>query len=519
MREYGLLVTFYDCANMHNMVHLSQTMALLTWQSTGLLDLIIRCGDDVMYLHRKSFLAGPEQKMSSPADEYAEIFGKGEKHVKVLLSLSLNEIKEIFACSEACAKLAKAMAEEEERERERMRKEEAEERRRKEEAEERRRKEEVEERRLKDKRDHELKLAQLKAGTFCHSNYFQSNEFGDHIPVDIAAASNKPNIERFRLVLKKRGLNVDQKVMSRILTHFSSRLIAITSQDGTDEDCYDLYLAAKNLPGPTTKGHIRSALGISVNGPISMASSNILSAINSSGVPLVVKLLRYGQLPFSCPETERSQAIDAEIAACRLIAFHKLDGLVHYNHQIVSTTDSGGLEVGIGDWKALIAPRFVESVDAAPQLDEAVLQSGYFRIKEALTQLHEQAQLVHMDVKASNVFIDSAGLWFLGDHGSCRRAMSPIFSATLELNPYKLTFNKTLAHASMDFVQLCVMIAMLLDINSLSNLLDDDSVKACASKVRGKLESILKEEFRQQILQDYDKNLKLVQDHLATVEG
>lgn len=441
----------------------------------------------------------PQQKMSSPADEYAEIFGKGEKHVKVLLSWSLNEIKEIFACSEACAKLAKAMAEEEERER--MRKEEAEERRR------------------KDERDHELKLAQLKAGTFCHSNYFQSNEFGDHIPVDIAAASNKPNIERFHLVLKRRGLNVDQKVMSRILTHFSSRLIAITSQDDTDEDCYDLYLAAKNLPGPTTKGHIRSALGISVNGPISMAYPNILSAVNSSGVPLVVKLLRYGQLPFSCPETERRQAIDAEIEACRLIAHHNLDGLVHYKHQIVSITDSGGLGVGIGDWKALIAPRFVESVDAVPQLDEAVLQSGYFRIKEALTQLHEQAQLVHMDVKACNVFIDSAGLWFLGDHGSCRRAMSPIFTASLELNPYKLTFNKTLAHASMDFVQLCVMIAMLLDITSVSNIQDDDSGKACATKVRGKLESIVIEEFRQQILQDYDKNLKLVQDHLATEGG
>ncbi len=66
----------------------------------------------------------------------------------VLSSLSVNEIQQIYDCSEACAKLAMA---------------EAEERRRQEEA-------EVQERR--EEREHALKLAQLNAGTLSCRNAF-----------------------------------------------------------------------------------------------------------------------------------------------------------------------------------------------------------------------------------------------------------------------------------------------------------------------------------------------------------
>jgi hypothetical protein len=104
--------------------------------------------------------------MSTPADEYDENFIKRGRHTMVLSSWSVNEIQRNYDCSEACAKLAKDMAEAEER----RRKEEAEERRRKEEAEERRRKEEAQERR--EEREHALKLAQLNAGTLCYRNAF-----------------------------------------------------------------------------------------------------------------------------------------------------------------------------------------------------------------------------------------------------------------------------------------------------------------------------------------------------------
>ena len=304
--------------------------------------------------------------------------------------------------------------------------------------------------------------------------------------------------------------------MSRILTHFPARLIAITSQDGMDEDCLDLYQAAKNLPGPTTKGKVKDALGISVNGPINPAFPNVISAFDRDGVPLVVKLLSFGaDLPFSLSQPARGIAVAAEIEACRSITGLKLDGLVHYRSETVIIDDHQGLAVGTGEWNALIAPRYVETVATAPQLEQAVLQRGYSRIKGALTLLHTNASLVHMDVKAGNIFIDSSGLWFLGDHGSCRPAMSPIFTASLELNPYELTFNKTLAHDSMDFVQLCVTIAMLLDIDTVSTLRAEDSTRVSPDRVEIKLQSIQDQSFRDEVLQDFRTNLTLVQDHLA----
>ncbi len=108
--------------------------------------------------------------MSTPADEYDEKFVKSGRHTMVLSSWSVKEIRQIYDCSEACAKLAKDMAELEAEER--RRKEEAEERRRTEEAEERRRKEEAQAQERREEREHALKLAQLNAGTLCYRNAF-----------------------------------------------------------------------------------------------------------------------------------------------------------------------------------------------------------------------------------------------------------------------------------------------------------------------------------------------------------
>ena len=131
--------------------------------------------------------------------------------------------------------------------------------------------------------------------------------------------------------------------MSLILTHFPACLIAITSQEGMDNDCYDLYLAAKNLPGPTTKGKVKDALGISVNGPINLAFPNVISAFDRDGVPLVVKLLSYFDLPFSLSQPARGIAVAAEIEAYRSITKLQLDGLVHYRSETVITHVSQGL--------------------------------------------------------------------------------------------------------------------------------------------------------------------------------
>ena len=87
--------------------------------------------------------------MSTPADEYDEKFVKPGRE-QYSLSLTEEQIKEFFGCSNACAKLAKHIAEE---------------RRRKEEREREERKEEREQRRQE--REYQLRLAELRAGIFC----------------------------------------------------------------------------------------------------------------------------------------------------------------------------------------------------------------------------------------------------------------------------------------------------------------------------------------------------------------
>ena len=89
--------------------------------------------------------------MSGTVVEYEEKIVARRMIIRILPSWSVGEIQEYFGCSEPCAKLAKDI-------------EEAEERRRIEE--EQRRIEEAEERR----KDRELQLAKIQAGTNCYRN-------------------------------------------------------------------------------------------------------------------------------------------------------------------------------------------------------------------------------------------------------------------------------------------------------------------------------------------------------------
>ena len=338
----------------------------------------------------------------------------------------------------------------------------------------------------------------------------------------LAEGSDKNYVERFEKSLNKRGKTVHPSLMSTIISRFSTRLIVITSctsEDVLDEECYNLYFDAANLPGSLTRRTILREHNISVNGPLNPTYPNILSAVDSDGTPSVIKLLTYAELSVSCSIEARRESIDAEIKACTAITQKKLDGLVHYRLVTVHVHDTRGLTVAQGEWNGLLAPQLIYSLAVTPQLNQGLLKSGYVRIKQALEELHTATNLVHMDVKAANVFVNHSGLWFLGDHGSCRSAMSPIFTATVDLNPYKLILGKTPAHFSMDFVQLCVMIAMLLDIKEVASLRDDGAVYVNATKVENRFLEIHDTNFRDLISRDFRDNLKLVQDHLAGLEA
>jgi serine/threonine protein kinase len=51
-----------------------------------------------------------------------------------------------------------------------------------------------------------------------------------------------------------------------------------------------------------------------------------------------------------------------------------------------------------------------------------------------VTFLHNRG-FVHMDIKASNIFVDHSGAWWLGDFGSCVRVGHAVRSTTFGLHP------------------------------------------------------------------------------------
>ena len=102
------------------------------------------------------------------------------------------------------------------------------------------------------------------------------------------------------------------------------------------------------------------------------------------------------------------------------------------------------------------------SLTQVPQCSLKLLYRGYLRIKKALYLLHG-LNLVHMDVKSDNVFVDEDGICNLGDFGSARAPGTSCWTFTDFLNPYQLVQLKTKVVPSIDFVCLCVMIAVEMD--------------------------------------------------------
>lgn len=75
------------------------------------------------------------------------------------------------------------------------------------------------------------------------------------------------------------------------------------------------------------------------------------------------------------------------------------------------------LHLGAGSYDALKMPWFTTSLQQLPQLSHELLCRGGRRLQQAVSAMHE-VKLLHTDLKASNVFVDSSGDWFLGDFGA-----------------------------------------------------------------------------------------------------
>lgn len=204
--------------------------------------------------------------------------------------------------------------------------------------------------------------------------------------------------------------------MTRLVLNFPGQMQAASSASIDPDIALHLYQGIKDLPGTETCVNMVGEGQISINGPWMPSHPNIVTAVDLvSGSLLAIKLL---------PPASQQQK-DAAHSEKRAMNLLKLDtapvdsALVPTQmHSVkVSSEHAKALQLGAGCYDALKMPWYTASLQQLPQLSHELLWKGGRRLQQAVTAMHE-VKLLHTDLKAANVFVDSSGAWFLGDFGA-----------------------------------------------------------------------------------------------------
>ena len=220
------------------------------------------------------------------------------------------------------------------------------------------------------------------------------------------------------------GINrPDEVVVSRIAK--ADRLLDYGIMN--TEFAYRVYTDIKESAGTETKSCIGKVLKLFINGPIFENSPRILSAKDDSSLKMV-KILRvaFGQGSLESQEAD----IRHEIFASETFSHEAIVPSKHSKVEIDrETAIISNCRVGVND--VLIMPWYITTVNNCPSSDLVWIARQGQRIFAALEFIHEKTY-VHLDIKATNIFVDSDMNWFLGDFGSCKPIGEKITSSTFQ---------------------------------------------------------------------------------------
>lgn len=234
-------------------------------------------------------------------------------------------------------------------------------------------------------------------------------------------------LDRLKIFLGQRGVTrPNEKAISNCVRYLSSRLSVVNDVNMA----MDLYEEAKRIPGTTTRAEVRNYANVTVNGPLSEAFPSVLSGATSTGLPVVIKIVHAAEQTacraLNLPGFDSVDESCSNLVPCTVVELEHL-------HDVDNTTFARSPT----SFKALVMPRYVCNLAELPQLDLECIVMGGRALQVALEYIHGRS-LVHMDVKAANVFIDCHGSWRLGDFGSCVGVEHLVTSYSTMFHPEKL---------------------------------------------------------------------------------
>lgn len=127
------------------------------------------------------------------------------------------------------------------------------------------------------------------------------------------------------------------------------------------------------------------------------------------------------------PIASRKKEIEMEVRACSILDLK--NGHMNSLIQCESFTMMENSASKNHGFSALLMPRYVITLAEMAPLCEVALLDGLQDMIAAVEYVHSR-NLVHMDIKGDNIFIDGSGKWFLGDFGSCKVELEEITSFT-----------------------------------------------------------------------------------------
>ena len=153
---------------------------------------------------------------------------------------------------------------------------------------------------------------------------------------------------------------------------------------------------------------------IALNGPFDdMDHPKLVTGMNTRGAPVVVKFVDR-----SSPDVEQRLSVEMELRVCKMSG--DCPHLVPCDPKDAraAVQDRQGVQIAHSEKIGIIMPHYPVTAARCPPLKHSLLATKLQSIVGALHFLHKN-QIVHMDVKPSNIFIDHDGEWRLGDFDAC----------------------------------------------------------------------------------------------------